>query len=146
VPARRENRWLVRLSAQADELPAGDETALADEVLGRVGTENLSPTSTTWPFGTCHRRVPHHRAEGTGLAGAFRSYLEVDSAITMGMLCESPCPHYRQVGNAARACAVQMCVGHQRHSLVRVVPMCSCRIGLILHPGFVNTFAAALEF
>ncbi|HMK98285.1 MAG TPA: ASKHA domain-containing protein, partial [Acidimicrobiales bacterium] len=93
-------------------------------------------------------------AEGIGadqidevlIAGAFGTYLNLESAVAIGMLPHLPATRYRQLGNAAGHGARRMLTSRQsRHEAesisrrARYVELTSC-------PDFAGTFAAQLNF
>ena len=80
------------------------------------------------------------------IAGAFGSYLDVQSAVRIGLFPKIPLGKFRQVGNAAGIGARQMLIsGSQRRlgeSLARQVEY----VELATHPHFQDKFAQSLFF
>lgn len=80
------------------------------------------------------------------IAGAFGSYLDVQSAVRIGLFPKIPLGKFRQVGNAAGTGARQMLVsGSQRRlgeSLARQLEY----VELATHPHFQDQFAQSLFF
>jgi uncharacterized 2Fe-2S/4Fe-4S cluster protein (DUF4445 family) len=80
------------------------------------------------------------------IAGAFGSYLDVQSALRIGLFPKIPCGTFRQVGNAAGIGAKQMLIsGSQRRlgeSLAKQVEY----VELATHPHFQDKFAQNLLF
>ena len=80
------------------------------------------------------------------IAGAFGSYLDVQSAVRIGMFPSIPLNKFRQVGNAAGIGARQMLVSNaKRHfgeSLAKQVEY----VELANHPHFQDKFAQSLFF
>ncbi|MFI5097193.1 MAG: ASKHA domain-containing protein [Candidatus Acidiferrales bacterium] len=80
------------------------------------------------------------------IAGAFGSYLDVQSAVRIGLFPQIPLGRFRQVGNAAGIGARQMLIsGPQRRlgeSLVKQVEY----VELATHPHFQDKFAQSLFF
>jgi uncharacterized 2Fe-2S/4Fe-4S cluster protein (DUF4445 family) len=78
------------------------------------------------------------------IAGAFGTYLDVSSAIRVGMLPQLPIERFRQVGNAAGAGARQMLISGKRRlaasQLIRRIEY----IELTIHPGFTAEFLEAM--
>ncbi|HTV12550.1 MAG TPA: ASKHA domain-containing protein [Acidimicrobiales bacterium] len=79
------------------------------------------------------------------IAGAFGTYLDLESAIAIGLLPKLPNERFRQVGNAAGLGAIEMLLSRRQRSLSRTVAGRSHYVELTVHPGFVDTFAAAME-
>ncbi len=78
------------------------------------------------------------------MAGAFGTYLDVGSAVAIGMLPAVPLDRYRQIGNGAGRGAVEMLVSRDQRSLAREVAKRSEYIELTVYPGFVDIFADSL--
>jgi uncharacterized 2Fe-2S/4Fe-4S cluster protein (DUF4445 family) len=78
------------------------------------------------------------------IAGAFGSYIDVGSAITIGMLPALPVDRFRQVGNAAGRGATLALVSLEKrdeaHAMARKVGY----IELASSPDFMNTFTQAM--
>jgi uncharacterized 2Fe-2S/4Fe-4S cluster protein (DUF4445 family) len=78
------------------------------------------------------------------IAGAFGSYIDVSSAITIGLLPKLPLERFRQVGNAAGMGAKLALVSRTKREAARAL---AGRIGyleLAAHPLFSTTFAQAM--
>jgi len=80
------------------------------------------------------------------IAGAFGTYLDVGSAMTVGMFPELPRERFRQVGNAAGTGAQQMLVSSDRRRVADEIPERIEYIELTTHAGFEKTFMKALFF
>ena len=82
------------------------------------------------------------------IAGAFGTYLDVGSAITVGMFPELPRQRFRQVGNAAGTGAQQMLISAGRRRVADEIPERIEYIELTTHTGFEKVFMKAmfLEF
>jgi uncharacterized 2Fe-2S/4Fe-4S cluster protein (DUF4445 family) len=78
------------------------------------------------------------------VAGAFGTYLDLDSAVSIGMLPPLPRSRYRQVGNGAGHGAIQLLVSRgQRlaaHKLAREVRY----VELTVHPDFPEIFMQSM--
>jgi uncharacterized 2Fe-2S/4Fe-4S cluster protein (DUF4445 family) len=78
------------------------------------------------------------------IAGAFGSYIDVGSAITIGMLPALPVDRFRQVGNAAGRGATLALVSLEKrdeaHAMARKVGY----IELASSPDFMNIFTQAM--
>lgn len=82
------------------------------------------------------------------IAGAFGTYLDVGSAITVGMFPELPRERFRQVGNAAGTGAQQMLISTERRRVADEIPERVEYVELTTHAGFEKAFMKAmfLEF
>ncbi|MGB2895065.1 MAG: ASKHA domain-containing protein [Anaerolineales bacterium] len=80
------------------------------------------------------------------IAGAFGTYLDVGSAITVGMFPELPRECFRQVGNAAGTGAQQMLISVERRRVADEIPGRVEYIELTTHAGFEKAFMEALFF
>ena len=80
------------------------------------------------------------------IAGAFGTYLDVDSAVTVGMFPELPRERFRQVGNAAGNGAQQMLISAERRRVADEIPERVEYIELTTHASFEKNFMKALFF
>jgi uncharacterized 2Fe-2S/4Fe-4S cluster protein (DUF4445 family) len=80
------------------------------------------------------------------IAGAFGTYLDIDSAVRVGMFPALPTGRYHQVGNAAGAGARQMLVSVQRRRLAAELVRRVEYIELTVHPRFTDTFVQFIMF
>jgi uncharacterized 2Fe-2S/4Fe-4S cluster protein (DUF4445 family) len=78
------------------------------------------------------------------IAGAFGSYVDVGSAIDIGMLPSLPRERFRQVGNAAGAGARLALVSTRRREEARIVASRVEYLELASSPNFMQTFTEAL--
>ena len=80
------------------------------------------------------------------VAGAFGTYLDVNSAMRIGMFPRLPLERFQQIGNAAGAGARQMLVsGKHRQKAVELAQRAEY-IELTTHPGFRDEFIKAIMF
>jgi uncharacterized 2Fe-2S/4Fe-4S cluster protein (DUF4445 family) len=80
------------------------------------------------------------------VAGAFGTYLDLRSAIRVGMFPDLPMGRFRQVGNAAGTGARQLLVSAaQRQEAARIARQVEY-IELTTHPEFTQAFVKALTF
>lgn len=80
------------------------------------------------------------------IAGAFGTYLDLNSAVRVGMFPALPLERYHQVGNAAGVGAKEMLVSTvHRAEAARIVDRVSY-IELTTHPGFTPQFVEAMYF
>ncbi len=80
------------------------------------------------------------------VAGAFGTYLDVESAVRIGMFPNLPLERFRQVGNAAGAGARQMLLSRQRRQDATILAERIEYIELTTHPKFTETFVKAIMF
>ena len=79
------------------------------------------------------------------IAGAFGSYLDISSAIAIGMLPAIPESRFRQVGNAAGAGAKIALVSREKREALQEVVRDIRYIELATAPDFNNTFTQAIS-
>jgi uncharacterized 2Fe-2S/4Fe-4S cluster protein (DUF4445 family) len=80
------------------------------------------------------------------VAGAFGTYLDINSAMRIGMFPRLPSERFRQIGNAAGAGARQMLVSlEQRRKAIELAERVEY-IELTTHPGFRDEFIKAIMF
>ena len=80
------------------------------------------------------------------IAGAFGTYLDLPSALRIGMFPQQPLERFHQVGNAAGAGARQMLVSRERRKVAARLAHESEYIELTVHPDFRDVFVRELMF
>ncbi|MGC8626741.1 MAG: ASKHA domain-containing protein, partial [Acidimicrobiales bacterium] len=80
------------------------------------------------------------------VAGAFGTYLDIASAIAVGLLPDVPAQRYRQVGNAAGQGAQQMLLDRKSRAKASEIAQRAQYVELTTHPGFAGAFADQLMF
>jgi uncharacterized 2Fe-2S/4Fe-4S cluster protein (DUF4445 family) len=80
------------------------------------------------------------------VAGAFGSYLNLDSALDIGLLPRFPKARYRQVGNAAGAGARAALLSVAERERARGIADRVRYVELTTFPGFQRLFARAMQF
>jgi uncharacterized 2Fe-2S/4Fe-4S cluster protein (DUF4445 family) len=80
------------------------------------------------------------------VAGAFGTYLDVESAVRVGMFPDLPLDRFRQVGNAAGTGARQMLLSRAQRLLATRIASWVEYIELTTHASFTNEFVKALVF
>ena len=80
------------------------------------------------------------------VAGAFGTYLDIQSAVRIGMFPSLPADRFQQVGNAAGAGARQMLVSIERRRKAVELAERSEYIELTTHPGFKDQFIKSIMF
>jgi len=79
------------------------------------------------------------------IAGAFGTYIDVASAITIGMLPRLPLKRFRQVGNAAGTGARLALISRQKRAEAQAIARKIKYIELAADPGFMSTFVDAIK-
>jgi uncharacterized 2Fe-2S/4Fe-4S cluster protein (DUF4445 family) len=80
------------------------------------------------------------------IAGAFGTYLDVESAKTIGMFPDLPIARFHQVGNAAGTGAREMLVSKRARLRAERIRESIHYIELTVHPSFFDTYASELMF
>jgi uncharacterized 2Fe-2S/4Fe-4S cluster protein (DUF4445 family) len=79
------------------------------------------------------------------VAGAFGTYLDIGSAVRIGMLPDLPRERFRQVGNAAGQGAQHMLISRERRAHALEIARRSQYIELTTHVSFTDTFVQSLS-
>jgi uncharacterized 2Fe-2S/4Fe-4S cluster protein (DUF4445 family) len=80
------------------------------------------------------------------VAGAFGTYIDLESAIRVGMFPDIPIERFQQVGNAAGTGARQMLVSTERRRFAQAMVGELEYVELSAHPDFINEFSHNLFF
>jgi uncharacterized 2Fe-2S/4Fe-4S cluster protein (DUF4445 family) len=80
------------------------------------------------------------------IAGAFGTYLHLDSAVTIGMFPRLPKDRYHQIGNAAGAGAQMMLISSPSRRKAEALLADISYIELTTDPGFMDSFVDAIIF
>lgn len=80
------------------------------------------------------------------IAGAFGSFLSIESAIDIGLLPHFPRAEYRQVGNAAAVGAIQCLLSTSARRRALDIANHDQYIELTIHPNFSRRFALGMMF
>lgn len=80
------------------------------------------------------------------VAGAFGTYLDLQSAIRVGLLVDVDRHRYHQVGNAAGRGAEQLLLSRERRAVADRLAMRVRYVELTVNRSFTDVFAAALSF
>jgi uncharacterized 2Fe-2S/4Fe-4S cluster protein (DUF4445 family) len=80
------------------------------------------------------------------VAGAFGTYLDIHSALRIGMFPNLPLERFQQIGNAAGAGAKQMLVSTERRDTAIELAKRVEYIELTTHPGFKDQFIQSIMF
>jgi uncharacterized 2Fe-2S/4Fe-4S cluster protein (DUF4445 family) len=91
-------------------------------------------------------KLSYEEVEEIIVAGAFGTYLDVRSAIGIGMFPDLPHAHFRQVGNAAGMGAKQMLISSERRQAAEEITQKVEYLELTTHPDFTDEFLKAMNF
>jgi len=91
-----------------------------------------------------HADLSPEAIETVVIAGAFGSYLDIRSAIRIGMFPKLPQERFRQVGNAAGAGARQMLLSHGRRRIAGEIARRAEYLELSTQPEFTKRYLKAL--
>jgi uncharacterized 2Fe-2S/4Fe-4S cluster protein (DUF4445 family) len=92
------------------------------------------------------RAVALDEIETVIIAGAFGTYIDVGSAIAIGMLPDLPLARYRQVGNAAGMGAKRALISRSERRRAADLARRVHYLELAAHPRFADTFARSMLF
>lgn len=87
--------------------------------------------------------IPEDAIQEVIIAGAFGTFIDVESAITIGMLPPLPRERFKQVGNAAGTGARLALISHSRRSQAQHIALRDHYIELGSIPDFNRKFAEA---
>jgi uncharacterized 2Fe-2S/4Fe-4S cluster protein (DUF4445 family) len=90
--------------------------------------------------------LTHEELADFVVAGAFGTYLDIQSAVNVGMFPPLPLPRFRQVGNAAGTGARQMLISAERRALVEEIATRVEYVELTTHPAFTDAYMTAIMF
>jgi uncharacterized 2Fe-2S/4Fe-4S cluster protein (DUF4445 family) len=88
--------------------------------------------------------APEREIDRVIIAGAFGTYLDVDSAVSIGMLPSLPLDRFHQVGNAAGTGARMALVSRTKRAMAQVLARKVGYIELATAPRFMHVFAQAM--
>lgn len=131
VPGERSGSGRDILITQQDI----NEIQLAKGAI-RTGIETLMEITHT----------PPEEVEEVIIAGAFGSYLNLESALAIGLLPRLPKARYLQVGNAAGVGAKAALLSRKERQRARQIVRRTGYIELTTYPGFSRRFALSLYF
>jgi len=80
------------------------------------------------------------------IAGAFGTYLDIQSAVRVGMFLDLPAERFDQIGNAAGIGAKQMLLSLSRRQQAEEIASREEYIELSMHPGFTEAYMQAIYF
>jgi len=90
--------------------------------------------------------LAHEDLDEIIIAGAFGTYVDVESAMAIGMLPGLPSSRFRQVGNAAGVGAKLALISRSERSMAREIGRRVEYMELMSQPGFTEIFAESMLF
>lgn len=90
--------------------------------------------------------IPAEAVEEFVIAGAFGTYLDLSSALRVGMFPSIPLERYHQVGNAAGVGAKEMLISLERRTEATRISQGVHYVELTTHADFTPTFVEAMYF
>jgi uncharacterized 2Fe-2S/4Fe-4S cluster protein (DUF4445 family) len=90
--------------------------------------------------------ITPEEVENVALAGAFGTYIDVESALRVGMFPPIPKERFHQVGNAAGVGAKDLLISSSLRRKAREIKKQVEYIELTTHPGFMATFLERMYF
>ncbi len=87
-----------------------------------------------------------HEIDEIIIAGAFGTYLDIDSAVRIGMFPSLPKDKFVQIGNAAGMGAIRLLLSQQARQEAEIIAQASEYIELTIHPSFRDIYLNALNF
>ena len=91
-------------------------------------------------------KLSYEEVEEIIVAGAFGTYLDIRSAIGIGMFPDLPHARFRQVGNAAGMGAKQMLISSERRQAAEEIAQKIEYLELTTYPDFTDEFMKAMNF
>jgi uncharacterized 2Fe-2S/4Fe-4S cluster protein (DUF4445 family) len=88
--------------------------------------------------------IPANQIQHFLIAGAFGNYLDLGSAIEIGMFPDVPIERYSQIGNAAGAGARMLLINHHQRTQAEIIRQGINYIELTAEPSFNDTYISAL--
>lgn len=88
--------------------------------------------------------IPANQIQHFLIAGAFGNYLDLGSAIEIGMFPDVPIERYSQIGNAAGAGARMLLINHHQRTQAEIIRQGINYIELTAEPSFNDTYVSAL--
>jgi len=90
--------------------------------------------------------TPPEKIKEVVIAGAFGTYLNLESALDIGLLPRLPNAQYTQVGNAAGVGAKMALLSHKERARAQHVARRTGHVELTVFPGFQRRFAVSMLF
>jgi uncharacterized 2Fe-2S/4Fe-4S cluster protein (DUF4445 family) len=148
---RLEDHPRVRRTDSGSEfllVPAGERGAPRDLVITRKDVNEIQLAKAAIRAGVEvlleEAGLKAEQVERVVVAGAFGTYLDVGSALAVGMFPPLPRERFFQVGNAAGMGAKMALVSRRCRGVAEEIARCVEYIELTTHPQFVQAYMAAL--
>jgi uncharacterized 2Fe-2S/4Fe-4S cluster protein (DUF4445 family) len=129
-------------------VPAGERRAPRDLVITRKDINEIQLAKAAIRAGIevllTKAGLEAEQIERVVVAGAFGTYLDVGSALTIGMFPPLPCERFVQVGNAAGMGAKMALVSRRCRETAEEIARRVEYVELTTHPRFVEEYTAAL--
>ncbi len=129
-------------------VPAGERGAPHDLVITRKDVNEIQLAKAAIRAGIevllSEAGLRAEQIERVVVAGAFGTYLDMGSALAVGMFPPLPRERFTQVGNAAGMGAKMALLSHRARTQAAAVARRVEYVELTTHPRFVETYAAAL--
>jgi len=129
-------------------VPAGERGAPRDVVITRKDINEIQLAKAAMRTGVeillQEAGLEDDDIEQFVIAGAFGTYLDVGSALAIGMFPSLPPERFSQIGNAAGTGARLSLLSHRCRENARAIAQRMEYIELTTHPRFVETYASAL--
>ena len=90
--------------------------------------------------------LTYHEIDEFIIAGAFGTYLDIDSAVRIGMFPPLPRDKFVQIGNAAGMGAIRLLLSQQARQEAEQIAQAAEYIELTIHPSFRDIYLNALNF
>jgi len=129
-------------------VPAGEQDALRDVVINRRDVNEIQLAKGAIRAGIDvlleEAGLEEEQIDRVVVAGAFGTYLDVDSALAVGMFPQLPRDRFVQVGNAAGMGAKLVLMSRRCRAIAREIARRVEYVELTTHPHFVEVYTAAL--
>jgi uncharacterized 2Fe-2S/4Fe-4S cluster protein (DUF4445 family) len=129
-------------------VPAGERDAPHDLVITRKDVNEIQLAKAAIRAGIevllSEAGLETEQIERIVVAGAFGTYLDVDSALSVGMFPPIPRERFTQVGNAAGIGAKLALVSSRCRRTAEEIARCVQYVELTTHPRFVEIYAESL--
>jgi uncharacterized 2Fe-2S/4Fe-4S cluster protein (DUF4445 family) len=93
-----------------------------------------------------HAGMSHDDIDAVIIAGAFGTYVDVESALLIGMFPPLPVERFRQVGNAAGVGAKLAMISRSQRSIATALGKKIGYLELMAQPDFASVYAESMLF
>jgi uncharacterized 2Fe-2S/4Fe-4S cluster protein (DUF4445 family) len=127
-----------------------DSEAGSDIVITEVDIENLKRSKGAI-YAACSTLVSRmglefSQIEQFYIAGGFGNYLDIEKAVTIGLLPDLPRERFRFIGNSSLVGAREILLSHQAYTLAQEVAKSITYFELSTEPKYMDEYVAALFF